>query len=292
MRSSTPVRPYPVQPAPVGSHDQDPRVTLPLAGSIPDLEIPDLQVRMEWAIARTVQHSLSPVQASVLKHVAYRAGPPRGECWQSQESIGLDLGCERGAVGRALRELIALGLLVGRPRFGESTVYRIGREGLISPASRKRTRTPVQKVPRAPSIVVQSTTPLNSTLNKKKRRGGISDSVTPPPLDSCSDPGKGMQGEGGGQMVPRAPIEAALDKHADAHSWRSTGAAVAHYLKNPDKFTVDLATWESEAAHAPKVNPRTGEVYSSAGQRRQQSARTFQTSTEDDRPRKRVNGYY
>ena len=291
------VRPYPVQPAPVGSHDDNPAsVTLPLTGGIPDE--PDIQIdpphdRYEAAVRETRAHKLNGVQSAVLRHVAHKAGPPRGECFQSQAEIALDIGFSVRKVGPALRQLVQLGLLAGLQRFGATTVYRLVDHcsnsaplAELGPSESTDPRTAVQFGKGCRLTLPLPSHPL------RKRGGESSQSDTPPPL-SGSDP----EGRGDGQSGIPCRIEAdtireAVDKHADAHSWRSTGAAVSHYLKNPDKFTVDLATWESEAEHAPKVNPRTGQVYRSAGERRKQSERSFLPSTGESRPRKRVNGYY
>ena len=190
------------------------------------------------------------ILAAVLRHVAYRAGAPHGECFQSQAGIAEELRYGRQAVNQALKALVNQGLLTEHPRQRQPCIYRLP---LLSPQTTPEhgpalglTHDDSQNLALLSSRATQGcrrrATPTR-LLTRRRQEEEISDSVTPP-LPSRSVPGKGMQGEGGDQMSPRV-IEAALKKHAASHSWRSTGAGVAHYLKNPDKFTVDLATWES-----------------------------------------------
>ena len=80
---------------------------------------------MAWAYRMGKEHGLSVTERAVLRHVAYRAGTPTGECYETQENMADEIGVSRRSVLRALELLCHLSLLSKHPRFHQPTVYRL-----------------------------------------------------------------------------------------------------------------------------------------------------------------------
>ena len=144
-----------------GSFDDRPEsATLPMVGSIDDP--PDkpatatLVKRLDAAIELAKRRSLSCVQAAVLRHVVYRAGPPSFQCFQRVDEMAQELCANARTVQRALRFLVGIGLLKAIERPRQSTIYTLaeshpypgtkspypGRESPLAPAESHPNRTP------------------------------------------------------------------------------------------------------------------------------------------------------
>ena len=206
-------------------------------------------------------HKLTALQLAVLLRVAYRAGPPDGECYEKQSGIAKAIRYPRQRVNGALKDLVSLGLLTGLARHRQPTIYRLI---LVSPRHDTRpaqeslchdVMTPTRA--RGQSLCHDVMTPTG--LKKRRRGGETSPSDTPPPRPVPE--GKGMQGEGGGLVSPRHDtkqadtIRAILKKYEGVHGWRIHEAGVRTYLRDPDKLKVDVAGWERRAKPAYDRRP-------------------------------------
>ena len=88
----------------------------------PTAEPLDLRARIEWAYDQSAVFDLSSTANSVLRHIAWRA--VRGEVYETQDRIAAQVGADRKTVNRAIKRLVQLGLVTGKRRMGQATIWR------------------------------------------------------------------------------------------------------------------------------------------------------------------------
>ena len=148
--------------SPTGTTPADDAAQLPMADVANATRPPDppgLLRRMKWAYYQAERLELSGVEASVLRHVAYRAAT--SEVWESLDGIAAEIRFSRRTVSCALSKCIDSGIMTKQTRFAMPSVYRL--IWLSEEA-------PNQNSPSAGQVVPGIPIKGNSEKEKKKRR--------------------------------------------------------------------------------------------------------------------------
>ena len=205
--------------------------------------VPSLLERVNWVYQEGSAHKLSLTEAAVLFRVAYRAGPPNGECYESQAGIAEVIRVSRPWVNRSLKRLVSLGLLTSHPRHRQPTTYRpifVSTELTMTctDAGCLKSEGPWCLLSRHQGV---NSVDTNQTLNKKTM---MSDDPMDKSSSSLSSSGEAAVGKQGEEQELASAIRAALKEFEGIHTWRNHEAAVHLYLKDLDAFKTDRAGWE------------------------------------------------
>ena len=116
---------------------------------------PGILQRMDWAIAMTRTHKLSPPQSAVLKEIAYRDGQGRG-CTAAMQTIAEDTGYNEKSIRTAVKELRDRGLIDAQGGSGQKKIMTLPVRGgqLMYPTPDSLTRVSTQD--REPTPVTDS----------------------------------------------------------------------------------------------------------------------------------------